>query len=71
MNVSSPLQAARWAIEMGDLAEGLAEMGAHGGYHLAAAGSYEKLAANLAKLKTGDTDALTRVLTAWIGERVG
>lgn len=59
-------KAARWAIEMEDLAQGLAEMGAHGGYHKAAAESYATLARNLARLAPGD-DPLMRVLKAWTG----
>ncbi len=57
-------KAARWAIEMEDLAAGLAEMGCHPGYHQAAAESYRQLAANLATTPAG-TDPLARVLTAW------
>ena len=57
-------KAARWAIEMEDLAAGLAEMGCHPGYHQAAAESYRQLAANLTTTPTG-TDPLARVLTAW------
>ena len=63
-------KAARWAIEMEDLAEGLADMGAHGGYHRAAAESYRRLAANMED-KSGSADALTRVLEAWIGPKQG
>lgn len=62
-------KAARWAIEMEDLAAGLAEMGAHGGYHATAADSYRRLAANLPD--TPGADALTRVLKAWIGPKQG
>ena len=59
-------KAARWAIEMEDLSQGLIEMGAHGGYHLAAAESYARLAENLAAMAPG-ADPMTRVLTAWTG----
>ena len=62
-------KAARWAIEMEDLAAGLAEMGADGGYHSTAAESYRRLAVNLAKRPGGDADALTRVLAAWTGSK--
>lgn len=63
-------KAARWAVEMDDLAEGLREMGAHGGYHDAAADGYRRLAANIAD--TGDEpEALARVLTAWVGPKNG
>ena len=62
-------KAARWAVEMEDLSAGLVEMGADGGYHQAAATSYQRLAANLAQLPPGDADALTRVLTAWTGPK--
>ena len=58
-------KAARWAVEMDDLAQGLADLGAHPGYHQAAGDGYRKLAANLPGAK-GD-DALARVLSAWIG----
>jgi 3-hydroxyisobutyrate dehydrogenase-like beta-hydroxyacid dehydrogenase len=61
-------KAARWAIEMDDVSNGLAEMGADGGYHAAAAESYRRLAANLAAA-TPEGDALARVLDAWIGEK--
>lgn len=61
-------KAARWAIEMEDLAEGLADLGAHGGYHLAAADGYRRLAANLAEMPEG-SDALLRVLDGWIGPK--
>ncbi len=60
-------KAARWAIEMDDIAEGLADLGAHGGYHTAAGEGYRRLAANLPDAK-GD-DALARVLAAWIGPK--
>ena len=63
-------KAARWAIEMEDLAEGLTEMHCHGGYHKAAAESYRRLAANLEGMPAG-TDALERVLTAWTGPKMG
>lgn len=62
-------KAARWAIEMEDLAQGLADLGAHPGYHRAAADGYRKLAANLPDAK-GD-DPLARVLAAWIGPKRG
>ena len=63
-------KAARWAIEMEDLAEGLAEMHCHGGYHKAAAESYRRLAANLADRRPGG-DPLERVLAAWVGPKMG
>lgn len=63
-------KAARWAVEMEDLAEGLAEMGTHGGYHRAAADSYRRLAANLPDA-AGEADAMQRVLSAWVGSRPG
>lgn len=60
-------KAARWAIEMEDLAEGLTEMGADGGYHSAAAESYSRLAANLDAVPApSQDDALSRVLSAWV-----
>ncbi len=61
-------KAARWAVEMEDLAEGLADMNTHGGYHKAAAESYRRLAANLPNVSE-ETDALQRVLTAWTGPK--
>ncbi len=61
-------KAARWAIEMEDLSQGLVEMHASGGYHAAAAESYRQLAANLADMEP-DGDRLTRVLDAWIGPK--
>ena len=63
-------KAARWAVEMADLAEGLADMGAHGGYHKTAGESYRRLAANL-EADPGDGDALARVLAAWVGPKQG
>lgn len=62
-------KAARWAVEMEDLSQGLADMGAHGGYHAAAAESYQRLAANLEAMPKGGEDALTRVLEAWVGPK--
>lgn len=62
-------KAARWAIEMDDLAQGLADLGAHPGYHQAAGDGYRRLAANLPDAK-GD-DALARVLSAWLGPKKG
>ncbi len=62
-------KAMRWAIEMVDLAEGLDEMGAHGGYHTAAAESYRRLAANLPDAK--GADPMARVLNAWVGPKRG
>jgi 3-hydroxyisobutyrate dehydrogenase-like beta-hydroxyacid dehydrogenase len=58
-------KAARWAIEMEDLAQGLAEMGAQGGYHAAARDDYARLAANLAVMPTGG-DPLAHVLEGWV-----
>lgn len=60
-------KAARWAIEMDDLAAGLEELGAQGGYHLAAAEGYRRLAANLPDAR--GPDALARVLAAWVGPK--
>jgi len=62
-------KALRWAIEMDDLAQGLADLDAHPGYHQAAGDGYRRLAANLPDAK-GD-DALTRVLAAWMGPKRG
>ena len=62
-------KAARWAVEMEDLAAGLEEMGAHGGYHATAAESYRRLAANMPDAK--GADPLTRVLAAWVGPKKG
>ena len=61
-------KAARWAVEMTDLAEGLADMGVNGDYHRAAKDSYARLAANLDG-GSGDGDALARVLEAWAGPK--
>lgn len=58
-------KASRWAIEMDDLAQGLADLGVQAGYHRAAADGYRRLAANLPETK-GATP-LERVLAAWIG----
>ncbi len=60
-------KAVRWAIEMDELAQGLTDLGAHGGYHTAAGEGYRRLAANLPDT-TGD-DALARVLAAWVGPK--
>ncbi len=60
-------KAMRWAIEMEDLAAGLAELGVHPGYHQAAGEGYQRLAANLPDA-SGDT-ALDRVLAAWVGPK--
>ncbi len=57
-------KALRWAIEMDDLARGLADMGVDGGYHQAAGESYRRLAANLAKAPAAP-DPLSRILRAW------
>lgn len=57
-------KAARWAIEMEDLAEGLDEMGVDGGYHRVAGESYRRLAGNLDRAPAGG-DALARILAAW------
>jgi 3-hydroxyisobutyrate dehydrogenase-like beta-hydroxyacid dehydrogenase len=61
-------KAARWAVEMEDLSVGLSEMGAHGGYHAAAAESYRRLAANLDGAEAG-ADPLAAVLAAWVGPK--
>jgi hypothetical protein len=58
-------KAARWAIEMEDISQGLKEMHAHGGYHAAAADGYLMLAANLVDAEASG-DALDRILEAWI-----
>ncbi len=60
-------KAARWAIEMEDLAQGLEDMGADGGYHKTAALGYARLARNLARLEPG-SDPMTRVLAAWTAD---
>ncbi len=60
-------KAARWAVEMDDIAEGLADLGVHAGYHVAAGEGYRRLAANLPDAP-GD-DALARVLAAWAGRQ--
>ena len=62
-------KALRWAIEMDDLAQGLADLDAHPGYHQAAGEGYRRLAANLPDAK--GPDALSRVLAAWMGPRKG
>lgn len=65
-------KAARWAIEMDDIAEGLEDLDAHGGYHRAAGEGYRRLAANMADAKSMDAgggDALARVLAAWVGPK--
>jgi 3-hydroxyisobutyrate dehydrogenase-like beta-hydroxyacid dehydrogenase len=61
-------KAARWAIEMDDIADGLKDLDAHPGYHTAAGESYRRLAANLAEAKPGG-DALGRVLSSWVGPK--
>lgn len=61
-------KAARWAIEMDDVSQGLIEMGAMGGFHAAAADGYRHLAEQL----TQDAEpgvALERALRAWISRR--
>ncbi|MGE0765090.1 MAG: NAD(P)-binding domain-containing protein [Hyphomicrobiaceae bacterium] len=62
-------KALRWAVEMDDLAQGLADLDAHPGYHRAAGEGYRRLAANLPDAP-GD-DALARVLAAWMGPKRG
>jgi 3-hydroxyisobutyrate dehydrogenase-like beta-hydroxyacid dehydrogenase len=62
-------KAARWAIEMGDLAQGLADLDAHPGYHRAAGDGFRRLAANLPDAQ-GATP-LERVLKAWVGPKKG
>jgi 3-hydroxyisobutyrate dehydrogenase-like beta-hydroxyacid dehydrogenase len=64
-------KAARWAIEMDDLSLGLADMGVHGGYHVAAGESYRRLAANLADLDPDQGEVMDRVLKAWAGPKLG
>lgn len=58
-------KAARWSIEMDDLAEGLGDMGCDAGYHEAAAESYRRLAANLERSPEATGDPLTKALAAW------
>ncbi|MEZ5816269.1 MAG: NAD(P)-binding domain-containing protein [Hyphomicrobiaceae bacterium] len=60
-------KALRWAIEMDDLAQGLADLDAHPGYHQAAGDGYRRLAANLPDAK--GEHALGRVLAAWMGPK--
>ena len=62
-------KALRWAIEMDDLALGLADLDAHPGYHQAAGDGYRRLDANLPA--TRGQDALARVLAAWMGPQKG
>ncbi|MEZ5856669.1 MAG: NAD(P)-binding domain-containing protein [Hyphomicrobiaceae bacterium] len=62
-------KAERWAVEMDDLAQGLADLDVHPGYHQAAGEGYRRLAANLPDT-TADT-ALDRVLKAWAGPKKG
>lgn len=62
-------KALRWAIEMDDLAQGLADLGVHPGYHQAAGDGYRRLAANLPDAQ--GPDALARVLSAWMGPKRG
>jgi len=64
-------KALRWSIEMEDLAQGLADLGAQPEYHQAAGAGFRELAGRLPNAK-GD-DALQRVLAAWIadGDRTG
>jgi len=62
-------KALRWAIEMEDLAQGLADLDAHPGYHSAAAEGYRRLAANLPDAK--GSDPMARVLAAWTGPKRG
>lgn len=57
-------KAARWALEMDDIAEGLGDIGVDAGYHEAAGASYRRLAENLPQAK--GEDALSRVLAAWL-----
>lgn len=57
-------KAARWAIEMDDLAEGLSDLGCHGGYHRSAGESYRQLAQNLDRAPAS-SEPLARVLDAW------
>ena len=59
-------KAARWAIEMEDVSEGLIGMQVSGGYHATAAEDYRRLAANLI-IEEPEGDRLSRVLEAWIG----
>ena len=60
-------KAARWAIEMEDLAAGLEEMRVDGGYHATAAQSYRRLAQNLEAQvgKSASNDPLTDIMSAW------
>ncbi|MGD9829310.1 MAG: NAD(P)-binding domain-containing protein [Hyphomicrobiaceae bacterium] len=64
-------KAGRWAIEMLDVADALEGLGAHGGYHRAAAEGYTRLDAALKAKgmpagKSSADDALARVLEAWL-----
>ncbi len=62
-------KAARWAIEMEDLAEGLVELGVDGGYHTAAAQGYRRLAENLLRLTddpAAPAEPLDRLLANWL-----
>lgn len=61
-------KAARWAVEMDDLAAGLAEMRCDAGYHAAAGESYRRLSGNLDG-RPPEADALGRVLDAWAVKR--
>lgn len=58
-------KAARWAIEMRDLAEGLQDLGVSGDYHTAAAKSYDQFAANVDKAGKGPPADLAGVLDVW------
>lgn len=62
--------AARWSIEMADLADALQDMGAQGGYHRAALDGFAHLARELGAAPTADS-ALERVLRAWVQTETG
>ena len=58
-------KAARWAIEMRDLAEGLHDLGVSGAYHAAAAESYDTFAENLEETGKSPPSDLDGVLALW------
>ena len=58
-----PDKAARWAIEMRDVAAALEDLGAQGAYHEAAADGYERLAAAFAA--SPEPPSLEATLAAW------
>lgn len=60
-----PDKAARWAIEMRDLAAGLEDLGVQGGYHATAAIDYDRLAAAFAG-DADETPSFEATLVAWV-----